>query len=363
MHCERINGASVPRPERIAAAVGRLFVIGVLAAFSASCGPSKAHIDYTMSERILWPGKPEKPRIKYLWSLRRIAGGGEAGKIERLIIGGEEFDPAEPASSETVVYPHGLFLDKENRLYIADPGALRVNVIDLKTGDSFYFNEAEEGSLRYPIGIAADQTGRIFVTDPELTKVAVFSPKGKFLSFLEGPFKRPTGIAFDAARSVLYVSDTWEHKIYTYGLDGKRVGSIGQRGSGPGEFNFPTHVAVGPGGLIYVSDSVNFRVQIFDADGRFIKQFGTAGDTFDRFDKIKGIAVDREGHIYVVDSARDTVNIYDWEGRLLLFFGKRGRFYGDFFLPTGIFVDLDGRIFVSDSFNMRVQAFQFLGGD
>ena len=36
----------------------------------ASCSPVyKGNIDYAMSGGILWPGEPEKPRIKYLWNI------------------------------------------------------------------------------------------------------------------------------------------------------------------------------------------------------------------------------------------------------------------------------------------------------
>ncbi len=57
------------------------------------------------------------------------------------------------------------------------------------------------------------------------------------------------------------------------------------------------------------------------------------------------------------------IKIFDKEGRLLLFFGEKGSFYGNFDLPAGIFIDSNNRIYVADSLNMRLQVFQFLGGD
>jgi sugar lactone lactonase YvrE len=217
--------------------------------------------------------------------------------------------------------------------------------------------------LATPIGVVASPDGRIYATDADLANVAMFNEKGKFIKFFEGGFKRPTGLAINPSEGLVYVSDTWAHVIYVYGLDGTRRGTIGQRGEGPGNLNYPTHVFVDNDGLIYVSDTLNFRVQIFKPSGELVNSFGVLGESFDKFDKIKGIAVDTEGHIYVSDAAQNMVKIFDKEGRLLLFFGKKGHFYGHFDLPAGIFIDSRNRIYVADSLNMRLQVFQFLGGD
>jgi|Deesub1362A_J573_1020465.scaffolds.fasta_scaffold00004_409 DNA-binding beta-propeller fold protein YncE len=331
--------------------------------FIASCVPSKARIDYTLSESIIWPGAPEKPRIKYLWSLRRVSGQESAGKFVRVLTGEDEFDVLVPQASNFLVSPHGVFVDDKEVLYITDPGASRVSVIDLKTMNSFNIESAGEVSLLSPIGVVAAPDGRIYVSDADLKKVAVFNKKGKFISFFEGQFNRPTGLAINPREGRIYVADTWAHLIYIYGLDGKRLDSIGGRGEEQGKLNYPTHLFVDKDGLLYVSDTLNFRVQIFTPTGKFLTAFGLIGDSYSTFDKIKGVAVDTEGHIYVVDAAQDMVKIYDRQGRLLLFFGRKGHFYGDFYLPAGIYIDTTDRIYVADSLNRRIQVFQFLGGD
>jgi DNA-binding beta-propeller fold protein YncE len=339
-------------------------MLAVLGALSlASCVPSKAAIDYTMSEGIIWPGPPEKPRIKYLWSLRLVTGGEGSNQFIRFIAGDVEYDISDPRNSDALIYPHGVFVDSKDILYIADPGASRVSVINLQTMDTVNITRAGGLYFAAPIGVVASPDGRIYVTDADIANVAMFDEKGKFIKFFEGGFKRPTGLAINPSEGLVYVSDTWAHVIYVYGLDGTRRGTIGQRGEGPGNLNYPTHVFVDNDGLIYVSDTLNFRVQIFKPSGELVNSFGVLGESFDKFDKIKGIAVDTEGHIYVSDAAQNMVKIFDKEGRLLLFFGKKGHFYGHFDRPAGIFIDSRNRIYVADSLNMRLQVFQFLGGD
>jgi len=323
----------------------------------SGCGAQMALLDTTMRDSIIWPGPPEKPRIKYLWALHKVASGSGG------LLGLQEPQPLEPREAETFLSPHGLCVDARGRLYVADPGARRVNVVELQTGKSSYFYELGEGSLRYPLDVAASPEGLVYVSDPELKGVFAFNEKGRYLFSFQGPFKRPTGLALDENKRLVYVVDTWAHKLYVHDYQGRRLRSIGQRGEGPGQFNYPTHVAVGPDGFIYVSDTANFRVQVFRPDGLYHHAFGLPGDEFMYFDKVKGIAVDTQGHIYVVDTAQDMVKIFDRQGRLLLFFGERGHFYGQFYGPTGIFIDGNDNIYVADTLNMRVQAFKFLGGD
>ncbi|MCB1753747.1 MAG: 6-bladed beta-propeller, partial [Gammaproteobacteria bacterium] len=45
----------------------------------------------------------------------------------------------------------------------------------------------------------------------------------------------------------------------------------GEQGSGPGQFNEPTGVAVHDG-EVFVSDARNARIQIFDTEGHFKRQ-------------------------------------------------------------------------------------------
>jgi DNA-binding beta-propeller fold protein YncE len=346
-----------------AGTIGALFPFVVLLLFASSCAPSKAFIDQSASGQIIWPGPPDPPRIKFLWSISQISGSveGRRGFLD-FLAGGIQDDVTDPRTSNVLMRPFAVFADAREKLYIADPGAARVTVVDLKTSDVLNIQQAGKDDLVSPTGVAADGTGRIFIVDSVLAKVFVMDEKGALVSTFRGDFQRPTCIAIDQKTQTLYVSDTLEHAIFIYSPDGKRLGKIGSWGSGPGELNFPTHLFVDSNGLLYVTDAMNFRVQIFGPDGKVVGSVGTQGDSAATLDKIKGVAADREGHIYVVDSIQDTVKIFDRQGRLLLYFGEKGDRYGEFWLPSGIFIDSRDVIYVADTYNMRVQAFQYIGG-
>ena len=265
--------------------------------------------------------------------------------------------------AKAVLSPSGVAVDSQGRLIVADtrgkavhifgPGHKRYHVLHRPATDPFLS----------PVAVATDGEDCIYVSDSARSRIFVFSPQGKFLRTLgaidrtESIFKRSTGIAIDAARQRLYVVDTLAMRVVKMSLDGKVLTRFGERGTGPGEFNYPTFIAVAPDGTVWVTDSLNFRVEHFDADGKFLNAFGRPGSEAGNFDKAKGIAVDREGRVYVVEGFNDRVQVYDPEGRLQFIFGGTGSANGEFFLPMGIALDSRQHIYVADSYNRRVQMF------
>ena len=78
-------------------------------------------------------------------------------------------------------------------------------------------------------------------------------------------------LAFDAGR--IYVADAQDCAVKTFTKSGRFEAAIGRKGGGPGEFSFPSGVAV-LGGRIFVADKFNHRVQVLEASGRYLRSFG-----------------------------------------------------------------------------------------
>ncbi|PYL68559.1 MAG: hypothetical protein DMF28_06340, partial [Verrucomicrobia bacterium] len=68
----------------------------------------------------------------------------------------------------------------------------------------------------------------------------------------------------------------------------------GGRGTGKGEFDSPTAIAVDPNGNVLVADTNNGRVEKFSPTGTFVTSIG-------QFEAPNGIAIDRAGNIYVAE--------------------------------------------------------------
>jgi len=263
-----------------------------------------------------------------------------------------------------MLMPIGVAVDAQGRVLVADTKARVLHIFD-STGQRYQaVHPPDSDPFISPIAVATDAAGRIYVSDSVRSRVFVFSAQGKYQRALgaidreESIFKRATGIAIDRERERLYVVDTLAMRVVVMTLDGKVLKRFGERGVGPGEFNYPTFVAVAPDGSVWVTDSLNFRVQHFDGDGKFLVALGRHGDGPGDFDKAKGIAVDQQGRVYVVEGRNDRVQVFDGEGRMLFIFGATGSGSGEFFLPTGIAVGSDNHIYVADGYNRRVQLFR-----
>jgi hypothetical protein len=246
-------------------------------------------------------------------------------------------------------------------------------ILDQGAGGLFEINDGQGALLRsmkradgeYPslVGICRMQGGELLFTDSRLNRVMRISGD-KLLMFGDSiTLDQPTGIACNTVTGDIWVVETGTHKIAQFNKEGRLLGKIGGRGTGPGLFNFPTFIWIDSGGRIYVVDSMNYRIQILDSDGGFLGTFGESGDATGFMARPKGIATDSKGHIYVADALFHTVQIFDNSGRFLSSFGSQGQEKGEFWMPAGLFIDKQDHIYVADCYNARVQVFQLEKND
>ncbi|MBL8362614.1 MAG: 6-bladed beta-propeller [Rubrivivax sp.] len=355
--------------------------VTVAAALLAGCaGPDavrgRLHLgmeDAPEGRQLVWPPAPEVPRYLYAGTLvgepnfRRDgeAAGGLLAQLGRAIAGLDD----ERNAPLVLQRPVAVCGDEAGRLYVTDASRQAVFVFDEAAGELRVWTEAAPG-LRFvsPVGVAAvrDAGGgaRVWVADAGLGSVFEFDGSGRPLrTFGKGRLQRPTGLARDAAGGRLFVADTGAHDIKVYAdRDGSELQVIGGRGSEPGRFNYPTHLALA-GGELYVTDTMNHRVQVLGAaDGAPRRSIGQQGLYVGNLVRPKGVGVDADGNVYVIESYHDSLLVYTAQGELLLPIGGTGADTGRFYLPAGVWVDARNRVHVADMFNGRVVLFQFLGG-
>ncbi len=315
----------------------------------------------------VWPAAPETPRYRYVGQLlgednfvseqanNRNAGVRLFNWLVGLVGGLEE--------KVTLKRPQSGAVDAQGRIYVTDVSNHAVFVFDQSVGKLQVWDRAlERTKFVTPIGIAIGAGGQILVADAELGRVFRLDRDGKPLgSFGQGKLTRPTGLARDAKRGRIYVSDTHAHDIKVFDDNGRLLEVIGRRGEGDGELNFPTHMSFA-GDKLYVADSMNARVQMFDAQGKAAGTLGRRGMVIGDFTRPKGVTVDSSGNIYVVESFYDNLLVFNNEKQFLMPIGGTGKEVGQFYLPAGVWSDPQGRIYVADMFNGRIVIFQFLGG-
>lgn len=323
-------------------------------------------LDAPEGKRLLWPPEPEVPRYLFLGQLVGEANfrpkDGSSGRSFGSWLAGLIFGEDKP---QVLQRPQAVIADDDGRVFVSDASRGGVQVFDAVAG-YFRFWEFVSPGVRFvsPSGLALGPDGHLLVSDPELGLVTLLGPDGTpHRQFGLGVLKRPTGLAFDSERHEVYVADTYAHDIKVFDWSGGLVRVIGSRGVGPGQFNFPTYLALVRGRL-HVSDTMNARVQVLRAeDGVPLAVFGERGVYVGNLTLPKGIAVDSDDNIYVVESQFDHLLVFDREGRFLMGLGGVGQQTGQFFSPAGVWVDAKDRVFVADMFNGRITTLQYLGGD
>jgi hypothetical protein len=131
------------------------------------------------------------------------------------------------------------------------------------------------------------------------------------------------------------------------------VDAWGGKGSGPGQFDDPTGIAVAHGEVL-VSDARNGRIQVFDLEGNFKRQIGAPGQGPGGLGRPMNLSV-ADGEVYVADYWNDRIQVFALDGRPRRTIGGPGSGPGQFNAPGGVAVAADGDVFVADFHNQRVQ--------
>ena len=159
-------------------------------------------------------------------------------------------------------FPHGLDLDDEGNVWVADQRGHRVVKFDAEGNHLLTIGErgtpGDPPLLDEPTDVIVTPGGEIFITEGH--------------SFAPGA-----------------------NRVTKWAADGTFVMSWGGTGSGPGEFNVPHTIALDSQGRLFVGDRANNRIQIFDQEGTLL-------DVWYQFGRPSGIAIGADDRIYVADS-------------------------------------------------------------
>ncbi len=212
------------------------------------------------------------------------------------------------------------------------------------------------------------------------------------------------GVAVRRDGSTLLVSDFTggSHAIHEISsANGSRLRVIGEKGSGPLQFNGPSHLWIASDDHVFVTDCWNHRVQVlapdlsfhsfvgmgevnFPAgvcansavvavsegdpahsiavfnrhDGALVRRFGCNGSGDGQFDCPQGVCFmpDGDRHVAVADCWNDRVSVYSVEGEFVRHVGV-----GVLKRPRGVACSALGELVVADTDNKRVVVFNARG--
>ena len=172
----------------------------------------------------------------------------------------------------------------------------------------------------------------------------------------DGEFQSPTSVALDQSENA-YVADEWLNQIVVFDKGGNFLKKWGISGDGEGHLNRPWGLAFDAEDTLWVVNSANSRIQRFTKEGKFLTGWGAEGSGEGEFNIPWGIAIDQAGDVYVADWRNSRVQKLTPDGRFMMAFGSPGSGTGELRRPSDVEVDGEGDVYVSDWAESRVNAY------
>ncbi|CAF3473043.1 unnamed protein product, partial [Rotaria socialis] len=286
------------------------------------------------------------------------------------IAGGNEDEDA----TNQLSYPHGLFVDDDQTVVIADCGSHRI--MQWKNGDTTNGQVVAGGNgqgnglhqLDNPSDVLIDkETNSLIICDYGNQRVVRWS---RHSGTTQGEILIDNidchGLAMDEQR-YLYVSDYEKHEVRRYQL-GEKNGTLVAGGNGKGDelnqLNFPAYLFVDRQQTVYVSDNNNHRVMKWSKgakEGIVVAGGQGQGNALTQLYYPRGIFVDTLGTLYVADFWNHRVMRWTQgdkiQGTVVVGGNGQGTGANQFSNPIGLSFDRHGNLYVVDWGNARVQRF------
>jgi len=335
-----------------------------------------------------------------------IASPGSVGLVSTLAGSGIAAFANGTGTAASFNYPHGVAVDGSGNIYVADRdnNLIRkispVGVVSTLAGSgipAYADGMGTAASFNYPHGVAVDHNGNVYVADGDNHRIRKISPAG-LVSTLAGSgtpayaddtgkaasFYYPFGIAVDGSENV-FVADQGNNRIRKISPEGV-VSTLAGSGTpayadGTGteaSFYYPFGIAVDGSGNVFVADHFNHRIRKISPTGVVSTLAGSGTPAYAdstgiaaSFNYPQGIALDGIGYVYVSDWFNNRIRKISPEGVVSTLAGSGNYAYADgtgtaasFDSPTGIAVDSSGNVYVADGWNQRIRKIKqiYLGG-
>ena len=161
---------------------------------------------------------------------------------------------------------------------------------------------------------------------------------------------RPYDAAVDDSGEV-YVAVYGNHCIEVYNKSGSRIRSFGLLGSGVGQFNAPSAIAI-RGSMLYVAEWSNNRIQKLTTSGEFVSQFGN-----NYLKNPRGVCLDRDGRVYVSSCNNNRICVFEADGTHISDISGSASDGSSLNGPWGLAFDLSGNLHVADTNTSTIKVF------
>ncbi|CAF1085488.1 unnamed protein product [Adineta steineri] len=266
--------------------------------------------------------------------------------------------------------PHGMFIDNDKSIYIADSSNNRIVKWKLKssTGQIIVDESGSQNNQFYsPVDIIFDKKNSSFI-------ISKWGNRQVIRYFNQNQTNQQTiisniycfGLTIDK-NGFIYVSDWENHEVRRW-KKGDEKGELVAGGNGKGnqlnQLNNPLFIFIESEYSLYISDYENHRVMKWKKDakeGIIVAGGNDQGNSLKQLSHPRGVVVDHLGQIYVADCWNNRVMRWcegDEEGEIVVGGNNCGSQSNELYYPTGLSFDNEENLYVADSNNHRVQKYE-----
>jgi tripartite motif-containing protein 71 len=169
--------------------------------------------------------------------------------------------------------PSGVAFDTAGKLYVADTNNSRIQIFQFTSGSvapthvrTWGSYGSSNGTLNSPVSVAVNAFRHVIVGC--LNGVQVFNEFGIFITkfpgeLVTGDTSAAPYVAVDNVGKVV-VANRGNDRIHLFSSGGTPITTFGSSGSGDGQFNQPSGIAVDVYGKIFITDRQNHRFQLLN---------------------------------------------------------------------------------------------------
>ncbi len=185
-----------------------------------------------------------------------------------------------------------------------------------------------ESRMKSPHGLGLDKEGNLLIADESANRVFRYTAEGKFLNEIgDGPgenpgqFLAPREVRNDPEGNILVTDSKGDDaRIQVFNHPGKFLRIFGEKGRGPGQILRAHGIGFDPDRRLFITDVDNMRVNVYDASGKFLHYFGAweayKNMNVGEMNSPHGIFVDPAGDVFVVSYYGPTLK-FTPEGNIL----------------------------------------------
>lgn len=261
-----------------------------------------------------------------------------------------------------------IYLSRMFKVAVAKDGSLwkvsnKGQLLHLNADGDLIKEVMPEDALLHNTSLHIAQDDSLWMTDDE-NQISHYDVTGKLLAQFKNDCTA-LGNVFPPSRGGVQAQDgsEWivervEHRIRHLNADGSVIATIGQEGSGAGQFINPASLTIAADGTIWVADGGNHRFQHFTAEGEFIAQVGSAGVWPSQFNGAENFVVAQDGDLWIADTWNHRIQHLSAKGGYMAAFGNQT----DLPEPSNVALASDGSLWVIfGHFRDRIKHFKVDG--